>query len=212
MPHELFGRTLRGGSEAAAVTLITARHRDDRGRRRLFRCVSKTLVGRPMREAEAYECLTAVYANGFSPQLLGVDRSAPNSATIYLEAINQPCAWPWQHLPVARALLERLAAFHVAAAGNTTALPAWDYETDLRVSAEATLEGVDSCRHDPDLEVLGRELMPVSRIVHALPKLRRQLLEDASFGTGAIHGDVHTGNALFPDAVCLFSSTGAVCV
>jgi Ser/Thr protein kinase RdoA (MazF antagonist) len=49
---------------------------------------------------------------------------------------------------------------------------------------------------EEDLLRLRRRLGPVRRVGEVLPELRRQLLALDSFGTTAIHGDAHPGNAL----------------
>src|SRR4051794_16345053 len=86
-------KSLRGGSEAASVTLVTVRLRDETGRARLFRFVAKELRGRPIREAAVYRKLAAIHARDFSPRLLGVDDAGPNYVTLYIEAITRVSAW-----------------------------------------------------------------------------------------------------------------------
>jgi hypothetical protein len=189
-------RTLSGGLEASQVALVTARFSDASGRPRMLRLVCKHLHGRAAREAVVYECLAAKHAADISPQLMGVERLGPDHAVLCLEAVRRTCAWPWRHLPAGTDLLARLARFHVSARNGAARMPEWDYDAELCATAETTWTALDGCRLHPDLCVLARNLRPLGRIVSGLPKLRRQMLGEAPFGSGPIHGDVHPGNAL----------------
>jgi hypothetical protein len=189
-------RALAGGLEAPEVVLVTARYRDGSNRARMLRVVVKRLHGRAVREAAVYEQLAGTCATDVSPRLFGVWHAAPDRALLCIEAVRRVRAWPWRDLSIAGELLARLARFHTAAAEAAPAVPEWDYEADLRASAEATRTMVDRCRLNPDLSVLARSLPPVDRIVLALPRLRSQLLTERPFARTPIHGDVHTGNAL----------------
>jgi hypothetical protein len=189
-------RALAGGLEAPEVVLLTARYRDSSNRPRMLRLVLKQLHGRAVREAAVYEQLAASCATDVSPRVFGVWHPAPDRALLCIEAVRRIRAWPWRDLSITGELLARLARFHAAAAEAAPEVPPWDYEAELRISAEATRIMVDRCRLNPDLSVLARGLPPLTRIVCALPRLRSQLLTERPFGCTPIHGDVHTGNAL----------------
>jgi hypothetical protein len=189
-------KALTGGLEAPEVALVTARYRDGWNRPRMLRFVLKWLAGRAVREAEAYEQLAARHAPDLSPQLLGIEHSAPDRALLCIEAVRRVSAWPWGDASIAGELLARLARFHVAAAQAAPVIPEWDYEGDLCTLAEATSTALDRCRSNPDLWTLARRLPALKRLARALPRFRSQLLSDRPFGRGPIHGDVHTGNAL----------------
>lgn len=189
-------KPLRGGLEASEVSLVTARYRDNTGRRHVFRFVVKWLHGRAAREAAAYEQLASAYASDVSPRILAIERASTDRAVLYMEAIRPIGAWPWRDLSLGRELLVRLALFHDAAARAATTVPAWDYEAELAASAEATRMAVDRCRRLPDLFELGRDLAPVTRIVLARSALRRQLLSEGPLKSGPVHGDVHPGNVI----------------
>jgi hypothetical protein len=189
-------KPLTGGLESPEVVRVTARYRDRSNRSRMFRFVLKQLHGRAAREASAYERLAARYAVDVSPQLHGVEHTAPDRALLCIEVVRPISAWPWRHLPLAGELLARLARFHLAAAQAPPELPEWDYEGELCALAEATTTALDRCRPDPDLSALARSLPALNRIAVALPRFRAQLLSDRPFGSAPIHGDVHSGNAL----------------
>jgi aminoglycoside phosphotransferase (APT) family kinase protein len=189
-------KPLTGGMESPGVLLVTARFRDRSNRSRMFRFVAKQLYGRAAREAAAYERLAAKHAADVSPQLLGIEHTAPDRALLCIEAVRQIKAWPWRDLPVAGELLARLARFHRAAAQAPPELPEWDYEGELCALAEVTTTALDRCRSDPDLSSLARSLPALNRIAVGLPRFRAQLRSDRPFGSAPIHGDVHTGNAL----------------
>jgi len=189
-------KPLTGGTEASGVTLITARYRDDRGRARMLRFVSKELHGRPAREAAVYEHLVNVHARDLAPRLLAVERVGPDAAFLFLEAIRRANAWPWRDISKGSDLLVRLAQFHMAADGAATTIPEWDYEGELSALAEATRTVLDQCRKHPDLSVLARDVPRLDRIILARPRIRQQLLSEQPFGCRPIHGDVHPGNAL----------------
>lgn len=187
---------LRGGLEAAAVALVTARYRDRRGRPQTKRLVVKHLTGRPVREALIYERLVSVHAAHMSPRLLAVDRSSPDLTLLYLERIRRVSAWAWRDLAAGRKLLTQLAEFHHKAADTPEAVSDWDYEAEHRDLAKETRDALDRCRHDGDLSKLARALPATDRIVRARDRLRSQLRSERGFQARPIHGDVHPGNAV----------------
>jgi hypothetical protein len=190
------GKVLTGGTDAFAVALVTIRCRDHLNRPKMLRFVAKQLTGRATREAAVYAELVAVYASDMSPRVLAVDRAEPDTVLLVIEAIRKVRCWPWRDLSLASELLERLAKFHLAAAGAAATIPEWDYEAELGAIAEVTRNAVEQCRCYPDLSVLARNLRPLDRIVLARSDLRRQLLAERPFGHRPIHGDAHPGNVL----------------
>lgn len=187
-------RPLRGGLEAAAVHRAAARHRDGDGKERTQTFVVKELAGAAGREAAIYERLVAPSAGDLAPRLFGVERTE-GSALLFLEAVRPASAWPWRDPRALRAVLERLARLHAAPAPPGL-LSDWNYEAELRWSAEATLALLEARRAAPELAPLGRFLPALRRVTRALPALRRTLLEEGPLPAGPIHGDVHTGNVL----------------
>lgn len=193
----LEGIPLRGGTESAAVVLVTARGQDRAGRARSVRAVAKQLRGRALRERAVYESVLPRASRRVAPKLLGATLGEGGSAWLFLEAIRKAEAWPWRHMAAGDALLRRLAEWHRSAAarggGN---LPDWNYGAELQESALATCGLLAACRHDPDLAPLSRAARQVERLALALPRLRAALLAEQPFGTRLIHGDVHSGNAM----------------
>jgi hypothetical protein len=192
----LEAKPLRGGMDAASVSLVSIRYADTAGRQSVFRYVRKQLDGPRQREAIVHRQLAARYAANSSPRLYAVEHERAERALLCVEAIRRVRAWPWRDLPLARKLLTRLACLHAAAGEAAALIPEWDYEGALRVSAEATLAAVSRCRTDPDISALAKDVAPLHRIVLALPRCRRDLLSERPFASAPIHGDVHTGNVL----------------
>lgn len=196
-PEASIERTLlAGGLEASQVTLVTARFRDRLGRARMFRAVVKELTGWMVREVRIYRDLTARHASGLSPRLLAVKHTEPDRAYLCIEAVHRTCAWPWRDVALTGDLFTRLAKFHEAAKAGAAAVPEWDFEAQLKRMAELSWAAVDRCRRNPKLQPLARGLPAIERVVTRQDRLCEQLLSEPPFGKGAIHGDVHTGNAL----------------
>jgi hypothetical protein len=195
---QLRPRRLGGGLEAAAVTRVGARYRDERGRSRSLAVVLKRIVGDAGREALLYERLVAPHAAALSPQLLGLDRSGPGETTLYLEAVNRSGAWPWRESGAALAVLRSVAQLHTTAPGEAAleALRGWDYDAELALTAERTVEILERVRRLPNFPWLGPPARAARRLLATLPELRRQLLAAVPFGTTVIHGDLHPGNAV----------------
>ncbi len=195
---QLGRRRLRGGLEASSIELIVARFRGRQGREQQHRVVIKRLRGALVREAAVYERLVATQVDGFAPRLLQVERTGDGEAVLYLEALRAERAWPWRDVGAAQAVLNRAARLHSAPPTGETmaALAGWDYEAELVMAAGKTVERLaETCRR---LRVPGlrRGLRWASRLAVALPRLRRQLLAGAPFGTAVIHGDLHPGNVV----------------
>jgi hypothetical protein len=187
---------LGAGAEATNVSLVTARYRDQQGSRKMLRVVVKRLDGRPAREAVVYERLIARYPAKIAPELFAVERLAPSSACLFLEAVRRINAWPWRNTSAAGEVLFRIGRFHTAFEGKDILLPEWDYEGEVAKMAESTWNMLDRCRGDPDLRMLARHIRGLGKVIDALPELRRQLLRETPFGSRPIHGDLHPGNVL----------------
>jgi hypothetical protein len=72
---------------------------------------------------------------------------------------------------------------------------AWDYETELTRSAEATLSVAQDAR-DRQGKRYWRRLGDLTRVVEALPAIRARLRSGL---TTVIHGDMHPGNVMLRD-------------
>jgi hypothetical protein len=194
----LQSRPIRGGLESPGLVHVTARYLDRRGRVRRSSLVVKQLRGAGVRELSVYRGLVAGYASDSSPRLVGAEWIAADQAVLYLEALRPAARWPWKHTDVAGQVIDRLAELHASGVDERTAteLSLWDYEAELQRSSELTLEALQRCRRDSALAALGPNLPALRRIVLSLSRLRRQLLGVDPRGSVAIHGDMHTGNAL----------------
>jgi hypothetical protein len=190
---------LGGGLEATEVVQVTGRFEDARGRRSRLSLVVKHLRGSAVREASVYQRLVATHAESVSPRLLATEHRRADHIVLYLEALRPLRRWPWEDTSLAGQVLEHLAGLHTASVTSETrtALAQWDYDAELRSSAESTLEMLRRCcACGSPVQSFKRMLPSVRRIVHALPDIRRQLLAFLPFGSVAIHGDMHPGNVL----------------
>jgi aminoglycoside phosphotransferase (APT) family kinase protein len=115
---------------------------------------------------------------------------------LYLEDVQPRAAWPWAETACAAAVCRELARFH-----QNAALPrptfAWDYEAELRRSAESTLASALDARDAGGLRIW-RRVGDLRRVVAALHHIRARL---AATGPVVIHGDVHPGNVILRDEV-----------
>jgi hypothetical protein len=188
-------RPLRGGLQATSLTRLRIHHRDASGKPRVHTVVVKHLVGPAAREAGVYQRLLSAIPAA-APQLLAADVSGPGEAVLYLEALRPTARWPWKDVANARAVLERIAILHQAALPDEILghLSLWDYERELLVSAERTLELLQRLRRGAPVFRSG--IRWARRLVSALPAVRRQLLEFRPFGTAPLHGDLHSGNVI----------------
>jgi hypothetical protein len=206
VPRELrlHPRPLRGGLEAVAVSRLAARYRDDRGNRRTVTMIVKRLAGAARREALVYERLVAKHAADLSPRLLGLDVPRDDEAVLYLEAISRTNAWPWRDPRAAQSVLQGVARLHAATPTPETlvALERWDYETELRRSAELTVERLDEVRRLGEYAAFSAALRPTCRLAQSLSGVRRELLGFRPFGGTVIHGDLHPGNAMLRRRRC----------
>lgn len=191
-------RALRGGLESAAVAEVTARFFDARDRPRSAAFVVKTLEGMPAREADIYQRLVAPLGGEIAPALLGIERLGAARCLLFLERIRPVRRWPWREEAAARRLLERLAHLHATAppVNPREILLDWDYESELAERARSAAGALEALPRDRDFAHLRQGLGFLRRIGEDLPEVRRQLLAFSPFGTVAIHGDAHTGNAM----------------
>lgn len=195
---EMDVRLLRGGLESPAVARVGARFIDPRGRSRLLSFVVKRLEGGPAREADIYETVVAATARGFSPALLGVERTGQDGCLLFLEPVRAPQRWPWRETEWAARVLECLAELHGAPphAARTSMLASWDYEAELLGTARRAVEMLEELPEERSLSPIRRGLPVLRRVAAALPAMRRHLLGLPGLGPTVLHGDVHPGNVL----------------
>ncbi|MCV0397232.1 MAG: aminoglycoside phosphotransferase family protein [Rhizobiaceae bacterium] len=189
-------RLLSGGLEASHVSLTTIRFLDRRGKPRVLRTVLKQLDGWMVREASIYRNLVARYASELSPRLLAVEHPLPGRAYLCIEAVRRVSAWPWRDVDLSGRVLRDLATFHREARLAPVAMSDWNFDAELAETAEHTATALDRCRKNPRLRKLTRGLPALTRLAHQQAHLREQLFAEAPFGSGPIHGDVHSGNVL----------------
>ena len=149
------------------------------------------------READVYDTLWGYLACPPAVRVFGRQASA-DATYLYLEDA-KPCAsWPWRETTRSAAVCRELARFH-----DSRELPrerfAWDYETELTRSAEATLRVARDAR-DPAGKRYWRRVGDLKRVVRALPAVRTRLLSGV---TTVIHGDMHPGNVILRDGASL---------
>lgn len=179
---------MRGGLESAvARVLVRPPGPPATGQPRSF--VVKELLGGHRREADVYRLLWDTLADPPLARVLG-RRDTAAASYLCLEHIRTSSAWPWRDHSAVTAVCHALARVHHARR-LAADLPAWNYEEQLRVSAQETLRVAMSTRVGS--VPLWRGLGELRRVVGTLGPLRERLLEG---GTTFIHGDVHPGNVL----------------
>lgn len=188
-------RILRGGLEALHTEDVMARFVDGAGRRHSFRFVAKHLGDRSAREAQVYRSISALRWQASAPRLLACEQSEGNGQVLYLEPILPAQRWPWADVQRTGDVLQLVASFHASARETGLSLPGWNYEGELALTAQRTLERLAMTRRFEELSCLRRGFSALERLVNALPRLRRELLA-SSFGSNMIHGDLHSGNVL----------------
>jgi len=143
------------------------------------------------READVYDLLWRHVGEPPAARVLGRDTSARRTY-LYLEDVASSVAWPWSDPSMAGAVCRALARLH-----DVSCLPSavfeWDYEAELRRSAESTLRLACEARDASGRRVWARQ-GELRRVVAALPDIRRALF--AATRTVVIHGDVHPGNVI----------------
>lgn len=179
---------LSGGLEARAVVRVEVTF-SDRGRPSASFAV-KCIPDSQCREIAAYRMLAQVGIN-VAPQLLGLDRAERDTTYLYLEWIHPCCSWPWRDPANAGSVLRQLARIHNA---GSAVLPSWltdwEYDAQLRSSAESTMEAFAcAARHDELRQIRWRRRV-LERMASALPAIRSRLMA----GAVLLHGDAHSGN------------------
>lgn len=165
------------------------------------RFVIKQLPAGLEREADVYELLWRHLDRPPAVRVIGRETSA-QTTFLYLEDAEPSTSWPWSDTQRAGAVCLALARLH-----DCQTLPrevfAWEYETGLLRSAEATVELASNAR-DASGRRRWRRLGDLKRVAGALPHIRRRLL---SGSTTILHGDMHPGNVILgpgdPPAVLL---------
>lgn len=187
-------RALRGGLESRCTSRVRARFTDRRGGARTVSFVVKHLDGPSCREAHVYEDVVAKVARGMAPQVLGIDWMDEDACLLYLEAVNPAQRWPWQDTEAMGEVLARLAALHEDARLLTA--PPWEYEADLRRCGAYLVDRLGRIDARGELGRVRAARPAALRLVEALPKVRRELMDASPLGTTIIHGDAHPGNVL----------------
>lgn len=197
---ELDVARLRGGLESSSVLDVKVRFRTAQHKHGSFRFVVKRLSGPPAREAHIYEELLARSGHGFSPGLLGVERSDGESR-LYLEAVRPVKRWPWSEMENATRVMELLAELHHRLPAYANRPWEWDYEEELRLSCEEMLGILENRCWQQMLPSARQSLRSVRRMTSNLAAWRRQLLDYQPYGQTLIHGDVHSGNIVLKKSV-----------
>jgi hypothetical protein len=187
---------LAGGLESSFVLLVRATLHTRRARRAL-RFVVKGAPAAHAREVQVHQrCLPAL-PRRLGPLLLGSHQFEGTGVMMYFEEVRPRTRWPWANATAAGQTLDALAHLHqchdddvLAAVGD------WAYEPVLLERGRATLGALEEIpRRFLPYDLL-RTLPSARRLVLRLPRLRGELLAHAPFGRAALHGDVHSGNAM----------------
>lgn len=185
-------KPLRGGSDSEGVLHVTARGVTATGKRRVFRFVVKRLPRGRTREVEIYRHFVSKLPGHIAPQLLGVEYRA-EECRLYLEEIRPVQTWPWHRLDHARAVMRELAGMHQAEVRPETD-DDWDYEVELSNMSYRLMDAARSNSVRRIAPEIHQSVPALSRVVEALPEIRRQLMNGSDGGRTFIHGDVHPGN------------------
>lgn len=187
-------RPLRGGLQAAGVFRVQVQLRSPAGRRRTAQFVVKLAHGEARRELTMYRALEAYASEALAPRLLGVAH-ASETVLLFLEWVPPVCAWPWRDVHTAGRVLARLARLHQGGWGAGPEDMAWAYEEALTQAASGTLEALQRVIRDRGAAPLRGAVPMTTRLVAALPEIRRALLASAPHAVW-IHGDMHPGNVI----------------
>lgn len=182
---------LSGGLESRVVRATIRRRSGEPLGHWPAQFVVKELQGRQRREAAIYRELGHGEKTPVAVRLLGAE-TLGGSEFVYLEDAGGAPSWPWSNSDVAAAVCRALARWHEQPRIPPALLADWDYEAELRGSAEQTLALALSAR-DSSGAPHWRRAGDLRRVVAALPAVREQLLE---LGTTVIHGDIHPGNVI----------------
>ena len=183
---------LAGGLESVvAKATVTAEGGAEDVPRRL---VVKELEPGSTREADIYDLLWSRVDAPPAARMLGRDSSG-GATYLFLEDVPSAGGWPWSAPGSAATVCRELARFHDRAPLDSATPFDWDYDRDLALSAQSTLDAALRLT-SPTGARLWRRPGDLRRLVAALPALRRELL---GAGRAIIHGDVHPGNVIVRD-------------
>lgn len=152
--------------------------------------VVKELRGTQRREANLYRELFSRYPWLPMARLLGAEAHG-ESEFLYLEDVGTENSWPWPQIEVCAAVCRLLARVHDSGICPSLVID-WDYESELRASAESTLAAAVRTRDEHGGRVWRRP-GDLRRVVRHLDRMRAALLNS---GSCFIHGDVHPGNVI----------------
>ncbi len=184
---------LSGGLEARGI----ARAAVHRGGIPAGSFVVKPFTGAGAREVNVYRALRKTPRHQrFSPALLGWRYTGRSRGYAFLEWVSAEARWPWRDVDSSMLVMDQLADLH----NDTTprpireALAGWDYEREIRESANSTLE-VYRATFGMGVQPGKRPMIRVlERLVDALPRIRRELMSVT--GSTLLHGDAHPGNVV----------------
>lgn len=151
---------------------------------------SKRVSGRCRRESTMYQLLRVTTQPSLTPTLFGVDGSG-QLEQLCLEDVHPSAAWPWADIGLSGPVCRALAALHRLDLDGSR-LAAWDYDLELRRSAEQAMHLALTVTNSMG-ERCWKRVGDLRRVVRALPCMRTRLRRQ---GTVVIHGDVHPGNVL----------------
>jgi hypothetical protein len=194
---ELRVKPLRGGLEATAVARVTASRRAPTGRVRTTTFVVKRLDGANAREARVYSNVLHARDSRCAPAYLGSEQIAADVTYLYLEYVRRSSPWPWRNTSSSASVLTGLASVHQRFSADAVGRDLdWDYDAELRASAEATLNVFEEVIAHDTLHPLRPLRGALSRTVGSLHAIRQSVLRTEPLGATVVHGDVHSGNVL----------------
>jgi hypothetical protein len=193
---ELEVAPLQGGLDSCGVFLFKASWNVGSGLAASHSLVVKRVAGDSVREVAVYEVLAGSPADRAVPRLLGVDWLGPEDAHLYFEYVRPAGRWPWRNHSANTAVLQQLACVHSLSLAGPSAFRCWDYDRELRRSAEQTIE-VFSGATRAGLKLGDRPMLrALERTAATLPLMRRAL--QTWHPPVLLHGDAHAGNAIVP--------------
>jgi hypothetical protein len=192
---------LRGGLESDCVVRVRVCLRGPAGGREEWAFVAKQLSDWRTREAMVYREL-ARSGLRLAPRCWGSEpwNGRGQGRLLLLEPARKSGPWPWRELGRAVLVLQQLACLHKSAdLARSFASDGWNYEQELTDAANRTVAVLDELRRI--LPASARRMLPtLRRLVARLDRFRRELHASRRFGRVALHGDVHTGNAILADS------------
>ena len=158
-----------------------------------LRWIMKRLRGVHRRERAVYR---ALWRGGSSPPAARVLASSSERGTCYLFLEDVPTlnTWPWCDVEMLAAVCRTLARLHQSRWEQIDVFHGWNYDVDLRRSAEETVVMAGLSRDERGARCWGR-WGDLSTVVTALPEVREELRRG---GQTVIHGDMHPGNVRVP--------------